>query len=187
MNVYDNTNLIVKSSVRLTPHIIPVILRMDAEFKAAGVIAYVTSGQRTAGDQLNTIVRYCIRYGVDKEYPEVIDCIAEDRESGLFTWQKAWSRLLNLGVIINPPYPAKVLMDYWRNGVNKKGDLIGHSPHYFGLAFDIGGGLDHDISNELAVVKKAYAKGLEGLKGFLPERKNNCIHCDCNKVAIPKL
>lgn len=194
MNVYDNKNLIVKPSVRLTPHITPVIALLDAEFKAAGFIAYVTSGQRTSGDQLNTIIQYCVRYGVDKEFPEIMECTAEEKNSeGLFVWQKAWSRLLNIGVIINPPYPAKVLFDYVRDilvgGVwkktNKKGMIIGHSPHYFGLAFDIGGGTDHDIANELAVVKKAYEKKLPGLKGYLPERKNNCVHCDCLKVVNP--
>lgn len=186
MNVSQNKFLIVKPSVRLTPHIIPVIVGLDEEFESAGLVAYVTSGQRSSGDQLKTIISYCHRYNIAQDYPEVLTCLPEDKEGGLYIWQPAWSKLLNIGVIINPPYPAKVLMDYWRNGVNKKGMIIGHSPHYPGLAFDIGGGIDHDITNELVVVKRAYEKTprIPGFKGYLPERKNNCIHIDCHRVHV---
>jgi hypothetical protein len=184
MGVEANKFLIVKPGVVLTPHIEPVILEMENDFKEANLVAYVTSGERTSGDQLRTIQKYAARYTrVQDEFPEiktadVLKKIALPDGTKVFSWQRAWSRLLNIGVIINPPVPAACLYDYIRNGVNKKGQTIGHSPHYYGKAFDIGGGLDHDIKNELPVVQKALARGIKGMKGYLPERANNCIHVD---------
>ncbi len=184
MGVEANKFLIVKSGVALTPHIEPVILEMENDFKEANLVAYVTSGERTSGDQLRIIQKYAARYTkVQDEFPEikvadVLKKIALPDGTKVFSWQRAWSRLLSMDVIINPPCPAPVLYDYIRNGVNKKGQIIGHSPHYYGKAFDIGGGLDHDITNELEVVKKALARKIPGMKGFLAERNNNAIHID---------
>ena len=181
---YDNKFLIVRPSIRLTPIISPVLMEMDKIFQELGVTARVTRGQSTSEDQLAIVVQYAKRYGVDKEFPEVLRCLATDKigTSNEYVWQRAWSRLLNIGVIINPPYPAVALFDYIRNGGNRKGQRIGYSPHVHGTAFDIGGGTDHDISNELVVVEEAKRRKIPGLKGYLPERKNNCVHIDCIKI-----
>lgn len=185
MGVESNKFLIVNNGVVLTPAITPVIIDMENDFREAGLVAHVTSGERTSGDQLRTIQKYANRYiKVQEEFPEiktasVLAKISLENGDKIFSWQRAWSRLLNIGVIINPPVPAIVLFDYVRNGVNRKGQTIGYSPHYFGKAFDIGGGVDHDITNELEVVKKAFARRITGFKGYLPERNNNAIHCDC--------
>lgn len=179
MDSSRNEWLIVKSTVLLNEIIEPVIVGLDKYFGSYKLKAYVTSGERTSEMQLDVIRQYCQRYGVDKEYPEVMTCSVLSRK-----WETAWSKLLNIGVVINPPLPAKCLFDYYRNGVNKKGQEIGHSPHYWGRAFDIGGGVDHDITNELNVVLKAIDNKLPGLKGYLPERKNNCLHIDC--IPVPQ-
>lgn len=184
MNVKDNKFLIVLPKVRLTPHIIPVIVRLDPYFERAQLKAFVTSGQRSSMDQLNTIIKYAKRHGVDKEFPEVLEALPAQKNGKEYVWQRAWSRLLNIGVIINPPFPAVALYDYIRGKENRKGKLIGHSPHYFGYAFDIGGGVDHNIDNEMAVIKQAWDERVEGLKGYLPERKNNCIHVDVERIII---
>lgn len=186
MNVSENKFLTVNVGVRLTADIIPVICGLDQYFKEANLKACVTSGERNSQDQLDIIRKYCKRYGVDKEFPEITHCSLTDKiDFGngvkIFTWQRAWSRLLNTNVIVNPPFPAKVLFDYFRDGSteNKKGVEVGYSPHFYGKAFDIGGGVDHDITNELAVIEKAVKeKKIPGLKGFLKERKNNCVHVD---------
>lgn len=187
MNAKDNKFLKVKPGVALNMTIEPVIVDLDKYFEEAGLVAWVTSGERSSQDQLETIRKYCDRYHVDDEFPEIKVCGVLDKINfgegkKLYTWQRAWSRLLNKGVIINPPLPAEVLFDYIRNGVNKKGTTIGHSPHYYGRAFDIGGGLDHDITNELKIVQLALDEGMKGLKGCLAERMNNCVHCDCVPV-----
>lgn len=183
MTVFDNQFLRVKPSVRLSPQMIPVILGLEKYFQEAGVVAWVTSGIRNSMDQLNTIVKYCKKYHVDNEFPEVLTCLPTDkRKDGKYVWQPAWSRLLNIGVIINPPFPAVCLFDYYSDGKNKKGRLIGHSPHYYGNGVDIGGGVDHDISNELPPVQRALADKLPGLKSYLVERKNNCIHLNVELI-----
>ena len=184
MSAYDNKFLTVakQSGVRLTPIIEPVIIALDKYFEEANLKSSVTSGERTSGDQLRIIRNYAIKYGVDKEFPEILTCDVLDKidfgDKKIFTWQRAWSRLLNTDIIVNPPVPAVCLFDYIRNGVNKKGQQIGASPHYYGKAFDIGGGFDHDPTNELEVIKKAMGK-VKGLKGYLLERKQNCLHIDC--------
>lgn len=99
----------------------------------------------------------------------------------IYGWQLLWSKLLNIGIIINPPIEAEVLFDYISGGVNKKGITIKESVHSKGLAFDISGGEDHDPSNELARVKQALEAKLPGLKGYTLERKNNCLHVDCEE------
>jgi hypothetical protein len=182
MDVFKNEWLQVRRGVRTTPIIEPVILALDAYFKEANLKATVTSGERTSGDQLTIIRNYAKSFKVDQEFKEILTCGVLDKidfgSEKIFTWQRAWSRLLNIGVIVNPPVQAKVLFDYVRDGVNKKGQIINQSPHYYGKAFDIGGGVDHDPTNELEVLKKAMGK-VRGLKGYLLERKQNCLHVDC--------
>lgn len=181
MDVFKNEWLMVRRGVRMTPHIEPVILALDAYFKDANLKATVTSGERTSGDQLTIIRNYSETFKVDVEFPEIKTCGVLDKidfgTEKIFTWARAWSRLLNKGIIINPPLDAKCLFDYIRDGKNKKCQIIGKSPHYYGKAFDIGGGMDHDPTNELEVIKGAMGK-VRGLKGYLLERKQNCLHVD---------
>jgi hypothetical protein len=183
MNSLHNQYLIVDDSVRLTDTIDPVIASLDVYFKNAGLKARVTSGLRTSKDQLRIIQNYLVRKKLDQKYPECAFCTDvhgrffwNDRE--VYEWQPGWSALLKAGVIINPPLPAECLMDYWRNGQNKIGTMIGSSPHFKGTAFDIGGGAN-GIDDEVAVLKQALSDKLPGLKGILAERSNNCLHCDC--------
>lgn len=183
-NALNNKFLKVNKGVALTSIIEPVIVALDKYFREANLTANVTSGERTSGDQLRIIRNYCIQFKVDEEFPEIKTCGVLDKTDygdgkKIFTWQKAWSRLLNKGIIVNPPLQANCLFDYFRDGVNKKGQIINQSPHYYGKAFDIGGGIDHDPTNELEVIKKALADKLPGLKGYLLERKQNCLHVDC--------
>jgi len=101
----------------------------------------------------------------------------------VYGWQLGWSKLLNIGVIVNPPYPAKVLLDYYRRGSkeNRKGTVIGVSPHFKGTAFDIRGG--KNLQEKSDVIKNSMGK-VAGLKGYLIEPKNNCVHVDCEKVIL---
>lgn len=169
----QNKWLIVMPTVVLTDVIDPVIFSLDAYFASAGYRSRVTSGLRTPLGQLRIIQNYCRQRGVDKEFPEIDTAIPEDRTS----WQGAWSRLLNTGIIINPPSDAEVLFDYVRNGVNKKGQIIHGSPHFRGTAFDIGGGAD-GIIHEQELVSDAM-RYIPQIKGTLPERENNALHVDC--------
>lgn len=163
-----------------------VIFRLDKYFAAKQHVAYVTSIKRTAEDQLRTIKEYCVLNKIDKEFPEIRTCGVSDKlPDGTYAWQKAWSRLLNKGIIINPPLAAVVLFDYYKNGKNKKGETIPPSGHFYGDCFDIGGkgGKDLTPNDELEII--SYAMGQDkdlGIESFLLERNNNCLHVKCKKI-----
>lgn len=183
----DNQWLIVKPTVRLTEHIDPVIHNLDSFFKEANLKSYVTSGLRTSADQLRIIQNALVNNRLADDFPEAFKDISgkttfEGHE--VYNWQPGWSKLLNIGYIVNPPFPAKCLMDYYRPGssANKKGQIIGKTPHASGVAFDIGGGAD-GIAQEQKVIESAFGK-VPGLKGFLLERNNNAIHVDVKFVDV---
>lgn len=182
-----NRFLLIKENVILTEHIRPVITALDEYFEKANVTAWVTSGLRRPEDQLRIIRNELNRRNMSGEYQDAFEDIGKKIQyegEEVYAWQPAWSKLLNIGFIVNPPYPAKVLMSYFRPGspVNRKGQIIGDSPHTRGTAFDIGGGAD-GVTNEAKVLESAKGK-VKGLKGFLIERNNNAIHCDCQPIDM---
>lgn len=178
---YQNKNLIVPGydnykfqgkvyrKVILTPELDIVACAIDKYWPPASEI--MTSGVRVPEDSLRIIRGYLVSEGLDKKYPEAIGCkIDEKYSNGQYLWQMAWSNLLNIGLIINPPFSARCLMDYWRDGINKKGQVIGQSPHVKKKAFDLSG------IDSLVIVKRLVEDKM--IKSYLLERKNNCIHMD---------
>lgn len=184
-----NRFLLVKDNVILTEHITPVIERLDPFFEAYKLTAWVTSGLRRPEDQLRIIRNELNRRGLSGEYQQAFEDIGvkiQYEEQEVYAWQPAWSKLLSLGFVVNPPYLAMVLMDYYRPGSkdNRKGKLIGESPHTRGTAFDIGGGKD-GVFNESMVLERAMGN-VTGLKSYLVERNNNAIHVDCQPIDLTK-
>ncbi len=177
-----NKWLIVRPGVTLTDTIDPVIAALDPYFE--GRHAYVTSGLRTKESQLEVIRQYAKLKGVAKEFPTILTATVDAKAMfdgrSVFAWQTAWSRLLEKGVLVNPPVAASPLFDYVRGGVNKKGAIIMPSPHIRGTAFDIGGGAD-GIEDERAIIALAVGH-VPGLLRVTPERENDAIHIDCGKV-----
>lgn len=204
-----NQFLIVRSNVALTNIIDPVITELDGWFEKFGVTAFVTSGLRDAQRQIGVIQKLAREHGVEKEFPEIRGATLDGQTmfAGRLVpvWAPAWSRLLNLGVIVNPPKPAATLFDYYRRDTSRLSDgqangelklykpagyTIGTSPHFNGTAFDIGlsretgrNGQNKKIAEELEPLRAAFESGtVTGLKGYLVEHDNNCIHCDCLSV-----
>lgn len=175
----DNKFLIVAANVVLTPVNEPVIIALDKHFEKANLKALVTSGKRTSEDQLRIIRSYLKSKKLDVKYPEALSCTAMEKlADGNYKWQMGWSALLNAGIIINPPLEAVLLMDYFNaKGVNRKGFLFHATPHLTGKPFDIGGGED-GLNNEIAVIESA-KKDIPAIVGWVIERKNNCLHVDC--------
>lgn len=165
---YKNKNLIVPEKVVLNPTLNSVLVAIDKYWPPKGET--VTSGVRVPEDSLRIIRTYLKSKNLAKDYPEAMTCLIDEMKDGQYVWQMAWSNLLSIGVIINPPLAAKCLMDYHRNGVNKKGQLIGQSPHTRGTAFDLSG------TDSLTIVKRLVEDKM--IRGYLLERENNCIHCD---------
>lgn len=191
MKATENKWLKVNDGVVLTPIIEPVIIALDKEFEKANQVAYVSSGLRNPLSQLNAIRKYLRVNGLDKKYPIAMGCMVDERITwggrDLYAWQPAWSKLLNIGVIINPPMEAEVLFDYYHPNdpkTNRKGRMIKGSPHFLGKAFDIGGKLGEDVTikDELPIIEEAFKKGIPGMAGYLAEHSNNAIHVDCYKI-----
>jgi hypothetical protein len=182
MAIKDNIYLKLGSRAVMTPIIEPVILALEPYFKEANLYATVVSGLRDQNDQLRIIRGYLNTKNLFAKYPDAMTCgVNEKNADGTYKWQMAWSNLLNVGIIINPPLPATCLMDYInKSGENKKGKIIDASVHFKGTAFDIAGGGD-GITNELAVIKKALGN-VKGLVGYVAERNNNCVHIDCKLI-----
>lgn len=183
----QNKFLRLASGVVLAPVPDVVIAKLDRYFARANHTAWVTSVLRTPEQQLGVIRKYAVLKEVDKEYPEILTCKVEDKDANgvYYKWQWAWSRLLNIGIIINPPVAAKCLFDYYRRGVNMKGRIIPPSIHSSGLAFDIGGraGVDPTPVDELEIVTEAMSEEPAiGIASLLLERGNNCLHVNCKKA-----
>lgn len=176
MKASENKWLTVGANVKLTPIIEPVIVGLEKYFEAAKLRAVVTSGLRDAIDQLRVIRSYMVRKGLDKKYPHAMLCKVDDMINNEYAWQMAWSHLLNLGVIINPPLAARTLMPY----KGKTGVMINQTPHARGTAFNIGGG-GNGVGDEAVVVAKALKDKLPGMKDFIIERENNALHVNCRK------
>lgn len=178
MSALNNKWLIVLPNVKLTPIIEPVIIALDKYFEAAKLKANVTSGLRDANDQLRVIRNYLTKKGLDKKYPLAMTCkVTDETKPGEYDWQMAWSNLLNIGVIINPPIAAKCLMMY----KGRTGQLIQQTPHAKGIAFNIGGG-GNSVVDEMVVMNKAVTDKLPGIVNILAERENNAIHTNCKKI-----
>jgi hypothetical protein len=186
MKATDNKFLIINKNVVLTPIIEPVIIALESYFKEANKISYVTSGKRNPEGQLGIIRDYLVSKGLAKGFPEAFgkrydEKFTHDQFGSIYTWQLGWSKLLNIGTIINPPAAAACLMDYIRDSINKKGRIINGSPHFNGTAFDVGGG-PNGIADETEILKRALHDRVPGLMNIFPERENNANHCDCKLI-----
>lgn len=180
--------LTYREGVKKTPAIARTVELLDPYFE--GESSEITSGLRTPEDQIRIIAGKMKRHGIYNDYPEFD--LHQDSDPGfgmevndevVYFWQRGWSRLLNIGDIVNPPIPAKCLYDYFRPGnqENKKGATIQISPHQRGLAFDIGGGTN--LMEKAKRVMKAYQEGNAFLTDYLQERINNAVHCGCRQIG----
>lgn len=183
-------NLTYADNVKKTPAITRAIGLLDPYFD--GEPSVITSGWRAPLDQVRIISDKAKRHGVDAEFPEFLanhmqaaELIVKVEDSAFFWWQRTWSRLLNIGDIVNPPVPATCLFDYTRPGDahNKKGEIIQVSPHQRGTAFDIGGGDPSRLLEKAKRVMKAYQDGGCFLKEYLVEKINNAVHCDVVQIG----
>lgn len=178
---YDNKNLIVPDKVDfvfqgkkykkaiLDERTNALLCSIDKYWPPNSEI--VTSVIRTEEDSLRLIRDFLKAEGLHLKYPEAMTCGIKDKlPDGNYVWQKGWSALLNADIIVNPPYAAICLMDYFSDGVNKIGKVIGQSPHVRKTAFDLSG-LD-----SLTIVKRLVED--KYVRKYRVERKQNCLHVD---------
>lgn len=181
-NWKSNTNkfLLLAPGVLLNEKLDNAISHLDKFFEEANHKAFVTAGIRTADEQLELIKKYCVRFKIldDQIQNAELDKKITWNGKEIYSWQMGWCKLLNSGVIINPPIRAEVLLDYTNdNGINRKGGFISESPHFFGRSFDIGGA-SNSIEDEKQIIITAIKSGEFPTMRYKAERKNNCIHID---------
>lgn len=181
------TNLKFNDGFISNDHIDQVLLQLDyfiSRSQYRDMILRITSGVRTPDSQLRVIKGYAGTKQVfyASEISDDVNLKINIPNVGLvYTWQRTWSKLLNLGIIVNPPIDAICIDDYYKviNGlrVNRKGILIPSSPHIKGKAFDVSGYLGMDVT--FALLDTAMKSGV-GIINIVSERENNCQHCDIN-------
>lgn len=180
----------IRDGCHLTPSIQRSIELADKFFE--GEPSEVTSGLRTEHSQLSIIMQKLARHEKDHEFVEFVNGVENhwpidktihlsDISRDLFWWQRAWSRLLNIGEIINPPIPAEVMFDYVNDGRNKKGEILQISNHQHGLSWDVGGG--KDLKAKAKCVLAAVNSGECFIKGYRIERINNAVHVDTLQIG----
>jgi len=189
MNLSDsNLYLRVRPGVVLTPVIDYAIHEVDPYFK--DLPSQVTSGYRDPADQLRVVREYLLAKQLGERYADAMvgdvstQVWSEEHHQMVYGWQLGWSALLNAGVIINPPYAAACLLDYFgptKDGVNRRGHVISQTPHATGCAFNIGGG-GNGPADELACITAAIRGGVKSIVNCLLERENNAVHVNARKV-----
>jgi hypothetical protein len=181
MKSSNNKFLIVDKGVEINDELDEVIVSLDPEFEAAGLMATVTSGIRTPDEQLDIIKDYCRRKNIQDVFIASAELSKKVQFNGeeIYSWQPAWSKLLEAGILINPPLRAKCLVDYINAaGINRKGVYFNQTIHASKKAFDIGGA-GNGVADEAKVMQKAIAsKKFPKIKGITIERNNNCVHTD---------
>lgn len=188
----NSTNkwLKVNPEVVLTPTLSRTILLLESHFTYN--LAFVTSGKRSNYDQLRIIKDYAKRKAIENLFPEFLESYSSPIEKKvvvegfgeIYWWQRVWSKLLNLGIIINPPLAAMVLFDYFRPGnpVNQKGTIKGGgvNPHVTGYSFDVSAGKEK-LRVVAEIVGYAKEEGKAFIKDYLVEAgpEQSAVHIDC--------
>lgn len=182
----------IRPGVVLTDSISAGIKELDAAYAKGRILGEVTSGLRTEEQQLQVIKDKARKAGITHEfsffYTMTLKSETMFEDSLVFEWQIVWSRLMNLDYDINPPYPAKLLMDRMKYGINKKGKLYPKTEHAFGISFDVEG--RHPLTDE--VMLDEYTDGLleamnlgktPSIVSYTKEAVNVCLHVNCKLVT----
>jgi hypothetical protein len=164
-----------RKQVVLTPYLESIVSQIEPHTGAH--VVRLTSGVRTALEQVGIIAYWALKMGVNFPEFDPHDLHGQTEIEGklLYRWQRTWSKLLNLGIIVNPPLAAVCLEDYIVNGHNKKGEVIHESPHQKSTALDFV--CDEGVDVMLGIVKKAKVAGVP-IRGYRVERKQYCVHTD---------
>ena len=151
---------------------------LDPHFAGNPVI--VDSVKRTTMSQLKIIQNYAIEYKIiPADTFLILDLLVDYEGKKIYNWQLPWSRCLEIGLLIRPPYKAEILCGM------RKGRIWDASDHILGIAFDIDGHknpetiytiIDHAIKIDPAVNSL--------IEAVVLERMNHCVHTKCfNKTA----
>jgi hypothetical protein len=164
-----------RKHVVLTPYLEEIASRISSH--SGGHIARLTSGVRTPQEQVGIIAYWALKMKVNFPEFDPFDLHGQTVIDGklLYRWQRTWSKLLNLGIIINPPLAAVCLESYVVGGHDKQGEIIRESPHQRSTAMDFV--CDEGVDVMLGIIKAAQKSGVP-IKSYRVERKQYCVHVD---------
>ena len=157
-----------------------------------GYTLEVTRGHASPFEQLKIIMNYAQDNGISFPEFDVADVetqvIVDDQDMQVYTWQRTWSKLLELytssghtkGALINPPQDAVCLYDYKRpNGESMKGKVIHASPHIVADPCPIDFSAKVDGIYNLDKVAHLMQNAMDGgasIASIQPEPANSCVH-----------
>ena len=182
----NNKYLTVQNGVKLTESLDKVIFTLDDYFKDKEY--QVSSGLRSKNSQLHIICKIA----KEKKIPIFFNENDYDMKvDGIYIWQVTWSKLLDLGFVINPPNTAEYIGD----NPSYKGRVLQVSTHIIpGNAFDISKYYQDictfqtkDLDTVSDIITYAIAdwknKGMQQLiKSVKPEPKNRCFHINTKET-----
>lgn len=158
-----------------------------------GLDMEVTRGHDTPRGQLQTIAKYAKQNGVyfpefDPEIEDIGAIVDIPTVGRVKTWERTWGKLLNIGVIINPPQTGTCYFPYVRpSGEQMLGKTIDPSPHIKPLNDPNPCPIDWSIKvngvANIVLAQKILNKAKEagaGIRKIVPESRNGCIHTDTN-------
>jgi len=172
-----------------------ILSRIEAMFPAVSLIA--TSGHRTPLEQLHVIGAYSQGFQYPEFTPQDVFATTTFELDGQavhgFRWLRTWGECLHRGIIVNPPLVVVAPFDYFREGVNKKGQLIQASNHIIDadldprvkacpIDFSQMCGPRPDIHRVAEIMEQAKLSGIP-IKNITIEHGNGCVHIDL--VALP--
>jgi hypothetical protein len=157
-----------------------------------GMDLTATRGHSSALDQLATIEKFAGEHKV--HFPEfkhgVLDELIDIPGVGkVYLWQRTHSRLLVLGVVVNPPRPCRILENYIRpTGEKMLGKIMQASTHITGesdgmwpidFSSRVNGVPNLALVNNILTRAKAAGAGIEFIR---LEPGNGCAHVGTLKV-----
>lgn len=169
--------------VRLTPTLENGLPMLDPFFDNLPTL--ITSGYRSSRDQVEVILQLAKSNGLYGNFTELREFkdsdpavkFPFDSKEQIYWWQRAWSKLLENGVIVNPPLMATCLYDYIRSsGENMKGKVLQPSNHSQGNAVDLSA--KEQMDEKVQRLESAKRSGV--IKSYMVERKQNCLHVNFN-------
>jgi len=117
-------------------------------------------------------------WGITKQIVSPPPVIAEFHLSHIYWWQRAWSYLLHINMIISPCLDAVCLEDSLRgNGTNRRGLVLKQTAHSRGTCYDVRGGKELEAVH--IVLEDARKNPTTHITNLTVEKENNCVHVDC--------
>jgi hypothetical protein len=193
--MYSEVNMITKKpGAVFDPNQLAVLSHIEPFTTGMDLLA--TRGHSSPQEQIATIENFAQQHGCLAKFPEFIpggpvDVKKDVPGAGLvYHWQRLWSWLLHIGLVVNPPENAICLFEYERpSGEQMKGKVIHSSTHIVGeengqwpidFSQKVNGVPNIHLVEQLMIKAKAAGAGIQFIK---VETGNGCVHIGTLKIV----